>query len=150
MALVVVVMLEAAELLFATVASVVAIASATPEERGTTIALAVTVLLLLVGVVLIGWGLLIGRKHLLGAVLTWQFMEVAVAIGAFEGVIGGPEYWWIGLVLLVPAIVGIALCLIKPVTSVFGRAPKAETEDPVSAAKSGDARAKSGPKPRRR
>ena len=141
--------LQALELLAATVASLVAIASATDAERGSTIALAVTVLVLCLGVGLIGWGLLVGRKHLLGAVLTIEVLEIAVSILAFQGVVAGAGSWWIGLVLLLPAVAGVALCFVKPVTDAFGRRPSDEPPA-VSVRKGGDPRGKSGPTPKRR
>jgi len=147
-ALVVIVFAQTLELLAATVASGLAIIPAPEQTRGVTIALAVTALLLCLGVGLLGWGLLVGRRHLLGAVLTWQFMEIAVAIGAFEGIIGGPDFWWVGLALLLPALAGVVLCVIRPVTSVFGRQPAAAS--PAATGGSGDPRAKRGPTPKRR
>ena len=140
--------LEAAELLVATIASGIAIATASDAARGVMIALAVTVLLLFVGIAMVGWGLLVGRKHLLGAVLTWQLMVIAVSLGAFEGVIGGPQYWWLGLVLLIPALIGGVCCVLRPVTTVYAREPRAAQPEPL-ATRSGDGRAKTGPTPKR-
>ena len=150
--LIVIVFLEAAELLVATVASGVAIATASDTERGVMIALAVTVLLLFVGIAMVGWGLLVGRKHLLGAVLTWQVLVIAISLGAFEGVIGGPGFWWLGLVLLIPALVAGVCSVLRPVTAVYTREPRVpETQaDRARRAVNGrDTRTKTGPTPKR-
>ncbi len=124
-ALIAVVFFEALCLLVATIVSIVEIFLAQPGAVGTTIALAVVVLLLLVGVASLGWGLLLGRKRLLGAVITWQFMQIAICIGLFEGLFGP---WWTGLVAVLPAVAGIVLAVIKPVTGLLASPYRSEVE----------------------
>ena len=48
--------------------------------------------------------------------LLWQLLQVALAIGAFEG-LAGPT--WTGWTLLLPAAAAIWMLFTKPVTTIF-------------------------------
>lgn len=122
-ALIAIVFLETAALVVATVASAAAAVEASDAQRGSSIALAVTVGLFALGLGMLGWGLLIGRKHLLGGVLTWQVLQIACAIFAFQGLLGP---WWIGWLLLVPGLAGLVLSCTKPLAAAYARAPKTD------------------------
>jgi hypothetical protein len=53
-----------------------------------------------------------GRSWVRGAALSWQLLQVAVAVGAFQGVYARPDVGW---ALLIPSLVVIALLLIPGV-----------------------------------
>lgn len=75
-----------------------------------------TVALLAIGVGMLGFGLIRRWRRIRGGIITWQIMQVAVSIAAFQGLLGP---WWIGWLLLVPAVVAIWLTVSRPVTSVL-------------------------------
>lgn len=61
----------------------------------------------------IGANVLRGSPWVRGAVLTWQVLQVAVAIGCFQGLFARPDIGWF---LLAPAIVAAVLLFTRPVT----------------------------------
>jgi len=87
----------------------------------TTIALLVTAAILVAFVASLAVGLRGRRRRLLGGVLTWQVLQLGCSIVGFQGLLG-PE--WLGWVLFVPAVAGIALCVSRPVVATYGSAPK--------------------------
>jgi hypothetical protein len=50
--------------------------------------------------------------------LTWQLLQIAVAIGCFQGVFAVPSLGW---ALLAPAVVAILLLLSPPVVAATRR-----------------------------
>ncbi len=122
-ALVWLVFAEAAILVVATVFLVLELFTADAHDTRSAIALAVTTALFALGVVVLGIGLQRRWARIRGGVVLWQLLEVACAIGAFQGLLG-PE--WTGWLLLVPAVAGIWLLFTRPVTAIFA-ARDAET-----------------------
>jgi len=110
---------EAGMLVVATVFLLYELFTPTAFDVRSAVALAVTTALFAVGVTILAIGLLRRWARIRGGVLLWQLLQVACAIGAFQGLLG-PE--WIGWLLLVPAGVGIWLLFTKPVTAVFAAA----------------------------
>jgi len=53
-----------------------------------------------------------------GAVVTWQAMQIAVAIGAFQGALARPDVGW---VLLIPSVAAIALTFAPSVVRALRR-----------------------------
>jgi hypothetical protein len=53
-----------------------------------------------------------------GAVLTWQVVQIAVAIGAFQGTLARPDVGWL---LLLPSVGAILLTLSPSVTRALRR-----------------------------
>lgn len=111
----------AAEALLAsgvTVWLVVELLTATPDS----FASAVVILLLAAGLACALWamvvGLLRGQVWVRGAALTWQLLQIAVAIGCFQGVFAVPSLGW---ALLVPAVVAILLLMSPPVVAATRR-----------------------------
>ena len=80
------------------------------------VALTVTTALFTLGVLVLGIGLARRWARIRGGVVLWQILQVACAVGAFQGLLG-PE--WIGWLLLVPAVAAIWLLFTKPVTAAF-------------------------------
>jgi len=65
-----------------------------------------------------GLGLLRGRSWVRSAIMVWQLLQIAVAIGAFQGMFARPDIGWL---LLIPSIVGIVLLLSRPVVAFTTR-----------------------------
>jgi hypothetical protein len=63
-------------------------------------------------------GLRRGRAWVRSAVVVWQVLQGALAIGAFQGVFRVPAVGW---ALLIPALLGITLVLSRSVTAVLVR-----------------------------
>ena len=89
-----------------------------PASLPSAIALAV---LTAVAAVFLGYlavAVLRGRTWVRGAVLTWQVLQVAVAIGCFQGYFARPDIGW---VLLVPALIAVGLLFTTPVMAATTR-----------------------------
>lgn len=97
--------------------------SADAQDLRSALALTISTAIFAVGVIVLGIGLQRRWARIRGGVLLWQLLQVACAIGAFQGLLG-PD--WIGWLLFVPAVAGIWLLFTKPVTAVFA-AKDAET-----------------------
>jgi hypothetical protein len=111
----------AAEALLATGVTVwliVELITATPDS----FASAVVILLLAAGLACALWAMTIGllrrQTWVRGAALTWQLLQIAVAIGCFQGVFAVPSLGW---ALLVPAVVAILLLMSPPVVAATRR-----------------------------
>jgi hypothetical protein len=53
-----------------------------------------------------------------GAVITWQVVQIAVAVGAFQGTLARPDVGW---VLLIPSIAAILLVVAPSVSRALQR-----------------------------
>ena len=111
----------AAEALLATgvtVWLVVELLTATPDS----FASAVVILLLAAGLACALWAMVVGllrrQTWVRGAALTWQLLQIAVAIGCFQGVFAVPSLGW---ALLIPAVVTILLLMSPPVVAATRR-----------------------------
>lgn len=122
-ALVAIVWAEAALLVVATLYLVVEMFTPDAQDALAAGALTVTTALFAVGVIVLAIGLLRRWARVRGGVVLWQFLQIACAIGAFQGLLGPT---WIGWLLLVPAGIAIWLLFSKPVTAIFA-ARDAET-----------------------
>ena len=65
-------------------------------------------------------GALRGRTWVRGAALTWQLCQLAVAVGAFQGVFAQPL---VGVVILVPTVLALVLLFVPSTTNVLRRDP---------------------------
>ena len=111
----------AAEALLATgvtVWLVVELLTATPDS----FASAVVILLLAAGLACALWAMVVGllrrQTWVRGAALTWQLLQIAVAIGCFQGVFAVPSLGW---ALLIPAAIAILLLMSPPVVTATRR-----------------------------
>lgn len=111
----------AAEALLATgvtVWLVVELLTATPDS----FASAVVILLLAAGLACALWAMVVGllrrQTWVRGAALTWQLLQIAVAIGCFQGVFAVPSLGW---ALLIPAAIAILLLMSPPVVAATRR-----------------------------
>lgn len=67
-----------------------------------------------------------GRSWVRGAAVTWQVLQIAVAIGLFQGADARPGVAW---ALLIPALIGIALVLSPQVVAATARTPVEDEND---------------------
>lgn len=56
-----------------------------------------------------------------GAALTWQLCQVAVAVGAFQGIFAQPA---VGIAILVPTVIALVLLFVPPTTEALRRDPR--------------------------
>jgi hypothetical protein len=56
-----------------------------------------------------------------GAALTWQLCQVAVAVGAFQGIFAQPAA---GIAILVPTVIALVLLFVPPTTEALRRDPR--------------------------
>lgn len=119
-ALLVILFAEAALLLVATGYLLVELVTATPSSLASALALLVLTALAAVWLVVIAVNLARGRAWVRAAAIVWQVLQIAVAIGSFQGLFAQPV---IGVVLLVPALVAGVLALSKPVVEATRRDP---------------------------
>ncbi|MEO7348402.1 MAG: hypothetical protein ABIW32_00840, partial [Terrimesophilobacter sp.] len=79
-------------------------------EKPTSMASALAILALAIAataaLVAVGVGVLRMRPWVRGAALTWQFLQIAVAVGSFQGLFARSDIGWL---LLVPALLVIGL-----------------------------------------
>lgn len=113
---------EAALLVAATVYLLVELIVATPASLASAVALLVLTAIAAVWVTLIAVNLLRGRSWTRAAAIVWQVLQIAVAVGCFQGAFAQPQIGW---VLLVPALVAGVLALSKPVVQATRRDPAA-------------------------
>lgn len=66
-------------------------------------------------------GALRGRSWVRGAALTWQLCQLAVAVGAFQGIFAQPT---IGFAILVPTVLALILLFVPSTTNVLRRDPE--------------------------
>jgi hypothetical protein len=86
------------------------------------LASAIVILLLAAGLSCALWAMAVGllrrQVWVRGAALTWQLLQIAVAIGCFQGVFAVPSLGW---ALLVPAVVAILLLMSPQVVAASRR-----------------------------
>lgn len=82
------------------------------------IALTVLVVLATVWLAVIAVSTLRGAAWVRGAIVTWQVLQIAVAVGAFQGVFARPDIGW---ALLIPSLVALALLFTRPVLAATTR-----------------------------
>jgi putative flippase GtrA len=99
---------EAALLLVAVLWLLYELVSEQPSSLSSAIAILVLTLVAFVFVSVVALGALRRRAWIRGAATTWQLLQIAVAIGCFQGIYARPELGW---ALLVPSLVVIWLLL---------------------------------------
>jgi hypothetical protein len=84
-------------------------------------AVSILVLALTATVWLIGLGIatIHARPWVRGAAITWQVLQLAVAVGSFQGIFARDDIGWF---LLVPAVVALVLLFLPPVVTATRRA----------------------------
>jgi hypothetical protein len=74
---------------------------ATPNSVGASLALLALTVVAAVWVSAITVGALRGRPWIRGAAVTWQLVQVMIAIGSFQGISARPDIGWALLLVLV-------------------------------------------------
>lgn len=90
----------------------------TPASFASAVALAVLTAIAAVWLGFTGVGVLQGRPWVRGAVVVWQILQIAVAVGSFQGMFARPDIGWL---LLAPALAALALVFTKPVIAATAR-----------------------------
>jgi hypothetical protein len=92
--------------------------AATPSSFTSALAIFVILLIATAFVVALAVGLIRRQTWIRGGAVTWQLIQIAVAIGAFQGIFAQPGIGWL---LLIPSIVVLVLLFTKPVIAVTRR-----------------------------
>lgn len=117
-ALAVLVFAECALLVFAAVYLVVELLIDVPASLAGALFLTVLVVIAAIWLAVIGVNTLRGAPWVRGAIVTWQVLQIAVAVGAFQGVFARPDVGW---ALLIPSLVALVLLFTKPVLAATTR-----------------------------
>jgi hypothetical protein len=102
----------------ATVFLVFELITVTPASFASALALTVLTALAAAWVLAIALGVLRGRSWSRGAAIVWQVLQLAVAVGAFQGAFARPEVGWL---LLLPALAALVLLFSRPVVAATRR-----------------------------
>lgn len=110
--------LEAAALAAITVWLVVELLTATAQSLASALALIGLSAIATAFVAAIGIGALRRQAWIRGAAMTWQVVQIAVAVGAFQGAYSRPDVGWL---ILVPSLVVIVLLFTPAVSAALRR-----------------------------
>jgi hypothetical protein len=110
--------LEGAVLVAATGLLLFDLLTIVPDSYASAVAILVLTALAAAWVIVIGWGALHPAPWVRAAALTWQILQLAVAIGSFQGLFARNDVGWF---LLVPAVVAILLLFSRPVIEATRR-----------------------------
>lgn len=89
-----------------------------PTSLASAIGILVLVIIAGVWLVVVGLGALHAKAWVRAAALTWQILQLAVAIGSFQGLFARDDIAWF---LLVPAVIVIALLFSRSVMTATRR-----------------------------
>lgn len=117
-ALAVLLFLEALLVAGAAVWLLVELLTVTPESFTTAVAILVLVVIAAVWVVATAIGALRAQNWTRASAVTIQILQIAVAVGSFQGLYARPDLGW---ALLVPALVGIVLAVSPQVVKATAR-----------------------------
>lgn len=114
LALTVLVLAECALLAVATIYLVIELLVATPDSYASAVALTVLAAIAAIWLGVIALNIVRGNAWVRGATIVWQVLQIAVAIGCFQGIFARPDIGWL---LLVPALVTLVLLFTPPVVA---------------------------------
>lgn len=109
---------ECALLTVATVFLVFELVVATPDSYPAAIALAVLAAAAAVWLAFIAVNTLRGSPWIRGAAVVWQVLQIAVAVGSFQGAFARADIGWF---LLLPSLAVLILLFTKPVIAATTR-----------------------------
>lgn len=109
---------ECAVLAIATGYLVIEMLVAVPDSLASAVALTVLTAIAAIWLAVIAVNVLRGRAWTRGATLVWQVLQIAVAVGFFQGAFARPGVGWL---LLLPALVALVLVFTPPVIAATGR-----------------------------
>ena len=104
-ALSVILFAEAAAMIVILVFFVGGVVTGTAENPGTAVAITVVIAVAAVFLVTLAIASLSAKPWMRSAALMWQILQLAVAVGAFQGVFASPGIAWLILVPTVAAII---------------------------------------------
>lgn len=108
---------EALLLWAVTIWQIIELLTDTPASLPSAIAILVLLLIASTWVSAIALNVLRHRSWIRGASVTWQLVQIAVAIGAFQGIYARPDIGW---ALLIPSVVVIVLLFTPSVMAATG------------------------------
>lgn len=94
------------------------LATEVPTSLASAIGILVLVLVAAVWLVVVGVGALHAKPWVRAAALTWQILQLAIAVGSFQGLFARDDIAWF---LLVPAVIVIALLFSRSVMTATRR-----------------------------
>jgi hypothetical protein len=100
-----------------------------PDSYASAVALVVLVAIAAVWLGAIAFATLRRRPWIRGAALVWQILQIAVAIGSFQGLTPRADIGW---ALLIPAGIAIVLLFTPPVVAQTSRPRPGDPGDPDS------------------
>lgn len=104
--------LECALLVVVTAYLVVELVVARPDSYASAVAIVVLTALATVWLGILAFQTLLGRSWVRAGVVVWQLLQVAVAVGSFQGLFARADVGWF---LLVPAVLALVLLFTPPV-----------------------------------
>ena len=116
--LAVLVFAECALLAVTSIYLVVELLIATPSSLPSAIALTVLTVIATIWLGFTGLHVLRGSPWVRGSTVVWQVLQIAVAIGCFQGVFAVPTVGW---ALLTPAVIALLLLFTPPVLAATTR-----------------------------
>lgn len=116
--LAVVLMIEAAALAALTVFLLVEVLTVRPDSYASAIGVTVMAAIGTAWLALAAIGTLRSQPWVRGSVITLQLIQIAIAVGCFQGIVGRPDVGW---VLIVPAVVALVLLFTSPVRAATSR-----------------------------
>ncbi|MEP6481036.1 MAG: hypothetical protein ABJA94_03415 [Rhodoglobus sp.] len=124
-ALAVLVFAECAALCAATLYLVVEILASPPASYPSALALTVLVAIAAIWLGFIAANVLRGRAWVRGAALTWQVLQLVIAVGCFQGLLATPL---VGALLIAVAVAVIVLLFTRPVVAATSeREPRGQS-----------------------
>ncbi|MDJ0349863.1 hypothetical protein [Cryobacterium sp. PH29-G1] len=98
---------------------------ATPNSAGASLALVALTVVAAVWVSAITVGALRRRPWIRGAAVTWQLVQVMIAIGCFQGIYARPDIGWL---LLLPSIIVLVLVFSPRVIAATSHEPEPDVD----------------------
>jgi hypothetical protein len=114
----VILLAECALLAIATIYLVIEILVAVPDSFASAVALTALTALATIWLAIVAVNVLRGRSWTRGATVVWQVLQIAVAVGFFQGLFARPDLGWL---LLLPALAAIGLLFTPPVMRATAR-----------------------------
>ena len=116
--LAVIVFAEAALLSAAAVWLIIELLIDEPSSIASALALTALVILAAVWLAIVGANTLRGTPWVRGAIVVWQILQIAIAVGCFQGLFARPDIGW---ALLLPALAALVLLFTRPVIAATVR-----------------------------
>ena len=97
----------------------------TPNSMGGALALLALTAVAAVWLSAITVGTLRGRPWIRGAAVTWQLVQIMIAVGCFQGIYARPDVGW---ALLAPSILVLVLVFTPKVVAATSHEPKTDAD----------------------